>query len=84
MEISYLDKQRDMKIVPPKELGGKVVVWRWQTAIRTLHSLCSLDRACSWLDRVVPRVVAFLPKNLFLQDLAKKNADKIDMGIPPK
>ncbi|CAA7030088.1 unnamed protein product [Microthlaspi erraticum] len=69
--------------VPPKELGGKVVVRRGQTAIRDtpLDRVHSLDRACSWLDRVVPRVGFLFFLNPFLQDLAEKNAEIKDKRI---
>ncbi|CAA7059838.1 unnamed protein product, partial [Microthlaspi erraticum] len=80
---------------PPKDLGGKVVVRRGQAAVRDAplgrvrearSSLLLARSSCasSWLP--------FLRKNLFLQDLAEKNAEtknksdiyRINMEIPPK
>ncbi|CAA7024180.1 unnamed protein product [Microthlaspi erraticum] len=97
MEISYLDKQEGYENSAPQRTGKQGRGWRGRRPSGAVQGTISeqLDRvhSLSWAQSSqCLELMVFLPRNLFLQELAKKmteikeksNMYKIDMGIPPK
>ncbi|CAA7052540.1 unnamed protein product [Microthlaspi erraticum] len=58
MEISYLDKQEGYENSAPQRTGrqGRGLERADGHQGHSTRLFVQLDRACSWLDRVVPRV----------------------------